>query len=196
MSDNIDTIRAQLWEKMRSKTYRDNFVGAHLSTNVAAQIQAMREDRGWKQKDLAAKTEMSPARISIMEDPSYDRFNLSTLRRLASAFDVALSVRFVPFSELVTWVANLSPEKMAVPEFERDSIGGRDVSAGFQFQNTLASAAAVAMQLGHTLATYAEANGPNSRQIKPAPADFARGFGQPQHQYQAQILRQTELVPG
>lgn len=102
------------------KKYRDTFAAAHLSTNIAAQIQITRETRGWRQKDLAEKADMSPARISVMENPSYDKFNISTLRRLASAFDVALIVRFVPFSELVDWVATLSPEKLDVPEFARD----------------------------------------------------------------------------
>jgi transcriptional regulator with XRE-family HTH domain len=122
MSENIDSIRAQLWAKMRDKPYRDTFVAAHLSTNIAAQIQTLRETRGWKQKELAQKTDMGPARISVMENPSYDRFNLSTLRRLASAFDVALTVRFEPFSSLVNWVANLSPEKLSVPGFDQDSL--------------------------------------------------------------------------
>jgi len=122
MSENIDTIRADLWEKMRNRPYRETFVAAHLSTNIVAQIQTLREQRGWSKKHLAEKTGMAPSRISVMEDPSYEKFTLSTLRRLASAFDVALIARFVPFSELVEWVVDLSPEKMGAVEFERDGI--------------------------------------------------------------------------
>lgn len=122
MSENIESIRAQLWEKMRDKSYRDTFVAAHLSTNIVAQIQTLRESRGWTKKELAKRTGMSPSRISVMEDPSYDKFTLSTLRRLASAFDVALITRFASFSGLVDWVANLSPDKLEVSEFEKDSL--------------------------------------------------------------------------
>lgn len=122
MLDDIDSIRSQLWSKMRSKTYRRNFVAAHLSTNVAAQIQTLREQREWKQKDLAHEAGMAPARISVLEDPAYDKANISTLKRLADAFDVALIVRFVPFSQLVDWMADLSPEKLEAVEFEKDTL--------------------------------------------------------------------------
>ena len=126
MSESIDTIRNQLWEKMRDKPYRDTFVAAHLSTNIAAQIQTIREKRGWTKKLLAQKAGMSPSRITVMEDPSYEKFTLTTLRRLASAFDVALIARFTPFSDLVDWVAELSPEKLETPEFEKDSLSHLD----------------------------------------------------------------------
>ena len=107
---------------MRDKPYRDTFVAAHLSTNIAAQIQTIREERGWTKKQLARKASMSPSRITVMEDPSYENFTLSTLKRLASAFDVALVARFTPFSDLVDWVAELSPEKLQTPEFENDAL--------------------------------------------------------------------------
>ena len=125
MSDHINSIRAQLWERMRNKEYRHTFVAAHLSTNIAAQIQTLREiqkPEPWTQKELAEKCEMSPARISVMESPSYDKLTLTTLKRIAKGFDVALVVRFVAFSELVNWVSDLSAEKMAVPSFSSDSI--------------------------------------------------------------------------
>jgi transcriptional regulator with XRE-family HTH domain len=124
MSEDINLIRTELWAKMRTKgkPYRDAFVTAHLSTNIAAQIQTMREKEGWTQEQLAEKTGMSQARISVMENPSYDKYSLKTLRRLGSAFDVAVIVRFEAFSSLVNWVANLSPEKMAVPKFDDDSL--------------------------------------------------------------------------
>lgn len=122
MSESIDTIRGQLWEKMRDKSYRDTFVAAHLSTNIAAQIQTIREQRGWTKKQLAQKAGMSPSRITVMEDPSYEKFTLTTLKRLASAFDVALIARFAAFSDLVDWVAQLSPEKLETPEFEKDAL--------------------------------------------------------------------------
>ncbi len=122
MSESINTIRGQLWEKMRSKAYRDTFVAAHLSTNIAAQIQTMREARGWSQKQLAERADMAPSRISVMEDPSYDKLTLSTLKRLASAFDVGFVARFEEFSKIADWVANLSPEKMEVRSYADDRL--------------------------------------------------------------------------
>jgi transcriptional regulator with XRE-family HTH domain len=106
----------------KGKPYRDAFVAAHLSTNIAAQLEAMREARGWRQKDVAEKTGMSPARISVMEDPSYEKYNLTTLKRLASTFDVALYVCFIPYSDLVDKVAAISPDTLNVPSFDSDTL--------------------------------------------------------------------------
>ena len=63
---------------------------------------------------------MAQARLSQVENPNYGRFQLGTLIRLASAFDVALVVKFAPFSELIDWTMNLSPEKLSPPDFDRD----------------------------------------------------------------------------
>lgn len=120
MSEDINSIRQHLWEKMRNKSYRDNFVAANISTGIAAQLLTMRESRNWQQKDVAEKTGMAPARISVMENPSYEKLTLTTLKRLARAFDVALIVRFVPFRELVNWVSELSPEKLDAVGFQED----------------------------------------------------------------------------
>jgi hypothetical protein len=57
-----------------------------------------------------------------MEDPSYESFSLATLKRLASAFDVAFVGRFVAFSELVDWATNLTAEHLAPPEFGCDQL--------------------------------------------------------------------------
>lgn len=139
MSSHIESIRAQLWEKMRgSKAYRHSFVAAHLSTNIAAQIQTLRESQPnpWSQKDLAEKTGMARARISVLENPSYDKHSLTTLKRIAEAFDVALVVRFTPFSELVKWVSDLSPENLVASSFSRDSLGssGQIAEQDIEFQ--------------------------------------------------------------
>ena len=130
MSDDIDTIRAELWAKMRKKVYRDNFVAAQIQTTTAAQIQTIREAQGMTQKELAERAEMDQARISVLEDPSHDKFTISTLKRIASALDVALIVRLVSFSELVNWAAEISPEKLFCPNFEKDSLGGPVVTTG------------------------------------------------------------------
>lgn len=116
------TKRSRLWEKFRSKVYRDAFVESHLSTNIAAQIHSLREARGWTQEKLADTAHMAQARISIMEGPSYRGFTLSTLKRLASAFDVALIVRFVPFGELLEWSTSLTPERLAPPNYGADRL--------------------------------------------------------------------------
>jgi len=122
VSDRISDRKFSLWEKFENKEYRDGFVSSHLANNIAAQIYSTRELRGWTQQELAEKAAMAQERISVMENSSYDKFSLTTLKRLASALDVALVVRFVPFSELTEYATSMGPERLAIREFKNDSI--------------------------------------------------------------------------
>ena len=58
---------------------------------------------------------MLQPRICAMEQAGYGDFTLNTLKKLASAFDVGLLVRFAAFGELVNWVDNFSPDTYSVP---------------------------------------------------------------------------------
>jgi len=113
--------RKQIVASLKDKEYRDLFVANEINIGVPYQIRALREKKGWAQKRLGDETGKAQAVISQLEDPNYGRFTLATLRRLASAFDVGLMVRFVPFSELVDKAANLDSEDVAVPSFDEDS---------------------------------------------------------------------------
>ena len=109
------------------KEYRDLFVAEHINRTVAFQIRATREAQHMTQTELGERVGMAQARISLLEDANYGSFAINTLKRIASTLDVALVVRFVPFSQLATWVAGqsqvipgLSVEAMAVSEFKED----------------------------------------------------------------------------
>ena len=106
--------------RLKNKQYRDAFVASQISVGLPFQIRALREQRGWKQSHLAEKAGMLQPRISAMESPGGVKFNLETLRRLASAFDVGLAVRFVPFSDLVGWSERFSPDDFKIPSFSEE----------------------------------------------------------------------------
>lgn len=110
----------QIAASLQDKEYRQAFVAAQISNGLPFQIRSTREDRGWTQCELAERVGMSQEAISRLESFSYGKFTLQTLKRLAAAFDVALVVRFVPFSEIVDWSAKLSPGDLAVPDFDHD----------------------------------------------------------------------------
>ncbi len=114
------TRRKQIVSSLKDKEYRDLFVSNEISVGLPFQIRALREKRNWTQGELADKTGKAQGVISQLEDPNYGRFTLATLKRLASAFDVALIVRFVPFSELVGRAVNLDSTDLAVPSFHED----------------------------------------------------------------------------
>lgn len=105
---------------MHSKAYRDAFVETHIRNGIAFQIRAMRALKKWKQQDLAEKIDTKQEAICRLENPDYGRFTLETLRRLASVFDVALIVRFAPFSELINRANYLTPNDISVPDFAHD----------------------------------------------------------------------------
>ena len=114
----MDT-RSDLIEKLRNREYRQAFVSSQINIGIPYQIRALRGEM--RQEELAASTGMKQPRISAIERPGYSSLNLTTLKRIAAAFDVALIVRFVPFSELVEWAENFSSDTFVVPAFKHDN---------------------------------------------------------------------------
>lgn len=116
----MTSIKQNLLKKFRNKEYRESFSGSHASSEIATQISLMRGARGWSQEELAEKADMKQSRISVMEDPSYESFNIKTLKRIAVAYDVGLLVRFVSFGELLNWVVDLRESQLCPPSFDED----------------------------------------------------------------------------
>ena len=111
--------RQQLLNSLENEEYRREYA-ADVGTGLAFQIHLLREKRKWTQEDLATRMGKRQETISQWENPTYGRYTLNTLKELAAAFDVALTVRFIPFSELVDWSVNLDPERLAPKSFEEE----------------------------------------------------------------------------
>lgn len=118
-SNDMTKIK-RIWSKLRDKAYRDSYVAHSIGNRIAAQLYSMRSKRGWTQADLAEKASMLQPRISVLERSSAN-VSLKTLKRIASAFDVALVVKFIPFSQLARETATETID-VAVPGFETDAI--------------------------------------------------------------------------
>lgn len=106
--------------KLSDKDYRNAYVEGHIDTGLAFQIRDMRKDRGWTQKQFAEKINTKQTSISRFEDPNYGKHSLETLKRMASLFDVALMVKFVPYSELARKTCNMTASDLVVPSFHND----------------------------------------------------------------------------
>jgi transcriptional regulator with XRE-family HTH domain len=107
-------------EDLHRKDYRDAFVEESVKTGIAFQTRALRLDAGWSQKELGKKAGKPQNVISRIEDPDYGNFTIRTLLDLASAFDVALLVRFVSFGQLIQQFKDVSLKALAVPNFEKE----------------------------------------------------------------------------
>jgi transcriptional regulator with XRE-family HTH domain len=115
----------------RGPEVRAKFVESHINKGLAYQMRAMREARGWSQEELARRVDMPQTAISRLESPNYGKPTTTTLKRMAKIYDVALVVRFVPFSKLMDWVSGtsfidegLSSDAMAVPSFGEELQSG------------------------------------------------------------------------
>lgn len=86
--------------KWVDKEYREGYMEASVEQGVAWQIKINRELRGLTQVDLAKAIGTGQSAISRAEDPTYGSQSLDMLMKIANAFDCALSVKFISFSQL------------------------------------------------------------------------------------------------
>lgn len=115
--------RDDLTDELKDREFRREYVAEHVRTGLAHQIRAMREAQepnAWTQAELAQRLGTSQSNVARLEDPDYGKFTLSTLLSLADAFDVWLSVEFVPFSEGLRRTEDRSPAALAAPAFEQE----------------------------------------------------------------------------
>ncbi|WP_209427308.1 helix-turn-helix transcriptional regulator [Pararhodobacter sp. SW119] len=139
-SRTITKIKS-IWRKLESKTFRDVFAAETTSNTLASQLYVFRTQRGMTQADLADLAGMRQSRISNLEQDCHN-VTLTTLRRLASALDVALLVKFVPFSELLDESTRQNLDKKIL-SFHEDSPKFNSMPVGF-FSSTSASASNIA----------------------------------------------------
>jgi transcriptional regulator with XRE-family HTH domain len=109
-----------LTNELRDKAYRDAYVESQIRIGLPFQVRALRQARGWKQDGLADRAQMTQPRIAEIERPGQRRLTLETLLRIASAFDVGLEVRFVPFSVLIRHSESFRPDNFIVESFENE----------------------------------------------------------------------------
>ena len=119
------TKSQQIWSSLQDEEYRREYA-ADVGTGLAFQIKLIREKNGWSQQRLANFVGSHQPTIHQWEDPDYGNHTLNSLKSLASAFDLGLMVKFVPFSELVHWNANLTPERLAPPSFDEEQVARRN----------------------------------------------------------------------
>src|SRR6266478_2400244 len=104
-SMNLNSRMGLIRRLRRGRDARAQFVSSHVDKTIAFQLRAIRNEQDLSQEQLAEMVEMNQNAISRLESEWYGKATISTLKRLAAALDVALVVRFVPFSQLIDWVS-------------------------------------------------------------------------------------------
>lgn len=108
------------FRKFKDKKYRHIYLKAHVRVGIASQIHLLRNKLNVKQSQLAESIGTKQSVISRLEDPDYGNVNLSTLFKVAEAFDVGLLVKFVSFGKFFNESQEISPEELTVFNYSEE----------------------------------------------------------------------------
>ena len=73
-----------------------------LNAEIARKIYQLRTKAGLTQQELADRVGTSKSAISLLEDADYEGHSLSMLKRIATALDKRMEIRFLPAKHLRT----------------------------------------------------------------------------------------------
>jgi transcriptional regulator with XRE-family HTH domain len=109
------------YPKWGDAEYRRAYVLTSIEQGIAWQIKTNRTARGLSQADLAGALGVEQSAVSQLEDPACGGYTVDTLIKLAEAFDCAVSLRFVPFSELARESQDLSPQALYAAPYSEET---------------------------------------------------------------------------
>lgn len=116
MSGSAESLKHELDDPEYRAAYAESF----LDLWIATQIRVLREQRGLSQAALAEKAGMKQTAISRLEDINHSAWTVSTLKRLARAFGLYLSVKFEPFGQLLEDAEHAGRPDLERPSFDDD----------------------------------------------------------------------------
>jgi transcriptional regulator with XRE-family HTH domain len=116
----MSALAERLHSEFSDKEYRHAYADEFLNSYIATQIQVLREERGWSQEHLAQEAGMKQSRISLLENVGYSSWSISTLKRLAEAFDLTLRVSFESFGRRLADIDQFNRESLERFSFDED----------------------------------------------------------------------------
>lgn len=123
---DAETSALERRPEWKDREYREAYMEAAVEQGVAWQIRINRQKRGLSQKALASAIGTQQSGVSRLEDPEYGGHSLETLVNIAKAFDCALAVKFISYSQLASEANRLTEgEQYAYPFYlESESCHG------------------------------------------------------------------------
>ena len=109
-------------EEFQEKEYREAYADEFLNTYIANQIRVIREQRGMTQQQLADAIGTQQAGVSRIENVNYSGWSVSTLKKVAHAYDCRLHISFETYGSLFKAGASLKREALCRPAFKDDLI--------------------------------------------------------------------------
>lgn len=108
----MNELIKKLSSEFQDAEYAHAYLAEQSNIHIAAQVRALRLQMQLSQAQLAELTSMRQERISKIEMADFDSLTLTTLRRLAEAFDVHMKVEFASIADAVVDFATLTPESL------------------------------------------------------------------------------------
>lgn len=118
----MNSYREELKREFSDKEYRDAYAEDFLNTKIATQLRVIREQRELTETELVQKLGPNPLCVAELEDVNYTSWDITTLKTIASALDVRLSVSFETFGSLLDEDDSFSREWLERPDFEHDPV--------------------------------------------------------------------------
>lgn len=119
------SVKVQLLGSLMNEEYRKVFVQERVRSSVALQIRSLRDQRNkMTQQQLGDAIGMAQTWVSKLENPDYGKMTVSTLLRLANAFDTDLEIKFRPFSRTIHDLPAQGPDYFRVPSFKEEVEAG------------------------------------------------------------------------
>ncbi len=97
-SDAVEIIRRRYFAKRSPVEFEKAYQEEKGRLDVAQAIYELRTKAGLSQRALAKLVGTTASVICRLEDADYEGHSLATLRRIATALDKRLEIRFVPAS--------------------------------------------------------------------------------------------------
>jgi transcriptional regulator with XRE-family HTH domain len=118
--------KERLRQNLTDKEYREQYADSTLVSDISAQVQALRRQRGLSQEELAERIGSKQPKISSIETPpdgdKLPNWELGTLNRVAHALGTRLRVRFESYGSLVEELGTLTTESLRRPDAKDDPI--------------------------------------------------------------------------
>ena len=123
----------RLAQKFANKRFRDSYVSANVRRFLAMQLRTLRGHLS--QEEFGELIGIPQSVVSRYEDPSYGKFSLETLLKIAAKLDRALIARIVDYPAFLRFTEDVSPQALCPDGYDQDAVDrfsrGLPISAVF-----------------------------------------------------------------